>query len=126
LQPGARAVDTFMEAMSQRSIEQQATEVAVTHRVRRDLASLEAPPHFSAFLDALLDIEPRRTEPLFEELVSQDDLVFARAPERCDFEYYVGHRTVLSRRLRDVAEFLEFGPDERNLLLSRLHSIPAA
>ena len=77
-------------------------------------------------LDALLDIEPRRTEPLFEELVSQDDLVFARAPERCDFEYYVGHRTVLSRRLRDVAEFLEFGPDERNLLLSRLHSIPAA
>lgn len=85
-----------------------------------------APPHFSAFVDALFDIEPRRTDPVFAELVAHDDLVFARSPERCDFEYYVGHRNVLSRRLRDVAEFLEFGPDERNLLLARLAAIPAA
>jgi hypothetical protein len=112
--------------MSHHSIERQATEVAVTHRVRRELASLQAPPHFSAFLDALFEIEPRRTDQLFEELVAHDDLVFARAPERCDFEYFVGHRYVLSRRLRDVAEFLEFGPDERNLLLDRLQSIPRA
>ncbi len=108
----------------QHSIHAVAAEVVLASRLRREVAAVEAPPQFSATLDALLEIEPRRTAPSFAELAMRDDLIFARAEQRCDFEYFIGHRTVLASKLRDLAQFLELGPNERTFLLDRIENIP--
>jgi hypothetical protein len=110
--------------MQHHSIDSVAAEFVLASHVRREVATVEAPPQLSAALDLLLEIEPRRTEPKFAELAMDDDLVFARAEMRCDFEYFIGHRTVLASKLRDLAEFLELGPAERTFLLERLDTIP--
>ena len=126
LQFSPGAADTRVTMLG-RSVEQLANEVAVTHRVRRELAGLTGtPPQFTAFLDVLFDIETRRTEPAFADLIAHGDLVFARGEGRTDFEYYIGHRSVLERRLRDIAQFLEFGKVERDLMLGRLYDIADA
>jgi len=110
----------------QQSIDAVAAEFVLASHVRCEVARVVAPPQLSAALDLLLEIEPRRTEPQFVELTMNDDLVFARAETRCDFEYFIGHRTVLASKLRDLAEFLEFGPVERTFLLGRLDTITPA
>jgi hypothetical protein len=110
--------------MQHHSIDAVAAGYVLASRVRHEVASVEAPPQLSATLDLLLEIEPRRTQPKFAELTINDDLVFARAEKRCDFEYFIGHRTVLASKLRDLAEFLELGPAERTFLLERLDTIP--
>jgi hypothetical protein len=112
--------------MQYHSIDAVAAGFVLASRVRRDVAAVKAPPQLSAALDLMLEIEPRRTEPKFAELTIDDDLVFARAEQRCDFEYFIGHRSVLVSKLRDLAEFLEFGPAERTFLLERLDTIPNA
>jgi hypothetical protein len=100
-----------------------AAELAVGQRVRREVATFPASPQLTAVLDALLGIEPRRTEPAFGELGACDDLIFARALLRRDFEYFIGHRDAVAAKLRDVANYLELGRGERLFLLQRLQSI---
>ncbi|MBC5810458.1 MAG: hypothetical protein GIW95_06360 [Candidatus Eremiobacteraeota bacterium] len=101
-----------------------AAQVVRASRVRHEVAELTTLPQLSAALDLLLDIQPRRTKPHFAELAMADELVFARADGRSDFEYYVGHRTQINDKLLDIAEFLELGPEERSFLVDRLETIP--
>jgi len=102
-----------------------AQELALEQRLRREVLSLESTPQLTAALDVLIGIEPRRTEPAFAELAVLDEMVFARARTREDFEYFLGHRDHLADRLRDVANYLELGRAERELLVTRLAHVPA-
>jgi hypothetical protein len=103
----------------------QAEELALEQRLRREVISVESTPQLAATLDVLIGIEPRRTAPAFAELAVVDEMVFARARTHEEFEYFLGHRDNLAERLRDLANFLELGRGERELLAARLARIPA-
>jgi len=109
--------------MHHRSVDVTAADLALGQRVRREVTTFPASPQLTAVLDALLGIEPRRTEPAFGELGACDDLIFARALMRRDFEYFIGHRDALGEKLRDIANYLEFGREERAYLSNRLEAI---
>jgi hypothetical protein len=86
---------------------------AAVGRVRYHLSRLHTAPQFAAVLDCLFDLSPRRTDPIFEELVVVDDrLVFA------------GRRDQLVINLVGFVKHLGLGPREREFVLSRVDGIP--
>lgn len=98
---------------------------AAVGRVRYHLSRLHTAPQFAAVLDCLFDLSPRRTDPIFEELVVVDDrLVFARATGERTFRHFVGRRDQLVINLVGFVKHLGLGPREREFVLSRVDGIP--
>jgi hypothetical protein len=99
--------------------------LAATARLRYHLARLHTAPQFAAVLDCLFDLTPRRTDPMFEELVVVDDrLIFARATGERTFRHFVGRRDQLTINLVGFVRHLGLGTREREYVLSRVESIP--
>ena len=98
---------------------------ALTGRLRYHLARLHTAPQFAAVLDCLFDLTPRRTDPMFEELVIVDDrLIFARASGERSFRHFVGRRDQLTINLVGFVRHLGLGTQTREYVLSRIESIP--
>jgi hypothetical protein len=94
-------------------------------RVRYELSRLQTGPQFAAVLDCLFDLVPRRTDPIFEELVLVDDrLVFARATGERSFRHFVGRRDQLVINLLGFVKHLGLGTLEREFVLNRIDAIP--
>ena len=97
----------------------------VPGRMRYHLSRLHTAPQFAAVLDCLFDLTPRRTDPIFEELVIVDDrLVFARASGEHTFRHFVGRRDQLVINLVGFVKHLGLGTNEREYVLSRVDGIP--
>lgn len=97
----------------------------VPGRMRYHLSRLHTAPQFAAVLDCLFDLTPRRTDPIFEELVIVDDrLVFARASGEQTFRHFVGRRDQLVINLVGFVKHLGLGTNEREYVLSRVDGIP--
>jgi len=100
--------------------------LALTGRLRYQLSRLHTAPQFAAVLDCLFDLSPRRTDPIFEELVVVDDrLIFARATGERTFRHFVGRRDQLTINLVGFIRHLGLGNREREYVLSRIDSIPS-
>ena len=98
---------------------------AAVGRVRYQLSRLHTAPQFAAVLDCLFDLTPRRTDPIFEELVVVDDrLVFARATGERTFRHFVGRRDQLIINLVGFVKHLGLSSREREYVLSRVDGIP--
>jgi hypothetical protein len=115
----------MLSKMAFRLPEAKARELAAEQRLRREVVALASTPQFTATIDVLIGIEPRRTEPAFAELRVCDDLIFARARTQDDFRYFIGHRDVVAGKVRDMANYLELGRAERDLLAIRLATLPS-
>lgn len=97
---------------------------AAIDRMRYHLSRLQTGPQFAAVLDCLFELEPRRTEPVFDELVLVDDrLLFARAAGDSSFRHFVGRRDQLIVNLVGFVRHLGLGTSEREYVLSRVGSI---
>lgn len=92
--------------------------------MRYHLSRLATAPQFMAVLDCLFELAPRRTDPVFEELVLLDErLVFARMAGDESFRYYVGSRDELVVNLVGFVRHLGLGTIEREYVISRVESI---
>ena len=95
------------------------------NKLRYQLARLHTAPQFAAVLDCLFELTPRRTTPMFEELVVVDDrLVFARAAGERTFRHFVGRRDQLIINLVGFVRHLGFGTLEHEYVVNRVDSIP--
>jgi hypothetical protein len=107
------------------TMQAQSQSQAAVARMRYHLSRLHTAPQFAAVLDCLFDLNPRRTDPIFEELVVVDDrLVFARASGERGFRHFVGRRDQLIINLVGFVKHLGLGASEREFVLSRVESIP--
>jgi hypothetical protein len=98
---------------------------AVTGRLRYQLSRLHTAPQFAAVLDCLFDLTPRRTDPIFEELVVVDDrLVFARASGERTFRHFVGRQDQLIINLVGFVKHLGLSIVEREYVLDCVENIP--
>jgi len=92
--------------------------------LRYKLSRLHTAPQFAAVLDCLFDLTPRRTDPIFNELVIVDErLVFARAAGERTFRHFVGRRDQLVINLVGFVRHLGLGTLEREYVLSRIDAI---
>jgi hypothetical protein len=97
---------------------------AVARRVRYNVARLQTGPQFAAVLDAIFDVQPRRTDPGFVELVLVDDrLLFARGEGECSFKHFVGPLDELIINLAGFCRHMKYGPEERAYVLGRVDAI---
>ncbi len=95
-----------------------------TSRMRFHISRLQTRPQLAAVLDCLFDLDPKRTEPVIEELVLVDEkLVFARAQGEETFGHFVGRTDELLSDLLALVRHLKFGPAERDYVLTRVASI---
>jgi hypothetical protein len=98
---------------------------AAIERMRYHLSRLQTAPQFAAVLDCLFELQPRRTEPVFDELVLVDDrLLFARAAGETTFRHFVGRHDQLVVNLVGFVKHLRLGAHEREFVLSRVEGIP--
>ncbi len=94
-------------------------------RLRYALSRLHTAPQHTAVLDCLFNLYPRRTDPIFEELVVVDDrLIFARAAGETTFRHFVGRREALVLNVLGFVKHLGLGEREREYALSRIDGIP--
>ena len=95
-----------------------------TSRMRFHISRLQTRPQLAAVLDCLFNLDPKRTEPVIEELALVDEkLVFARAQGEEGFVHYVGRTDELLSDLLGLVRHLKFGPAEREYVLNRVASI---
>ena len=98
----------------------------VAPRIRSHFKRLIAGPQFTAVVDCVFDLVPRRTEPAFAELRVVDDcLVFARARGEKHFRHFVGRHDRLALDLLGFVTHLGLGADERAYVQSRIDAIPS-
>ena len=94
-------------------------------RLRYALSRLHTAPQHTAVLDCLFNLCPRRTDPVFEDLVVVDDrLVFARSAGESTFRHFVGRREALVLNVLGFVQHLGLGEREREYALSRIDGIP--
>jgi hypothetical protein len=95
-----------------------------TSRMRYHISRLQTRPQLAAVLDCLFDIDPKRTEPIIEELALVDEkLVFARAQGEEAFSHFVGRTDELLSDLLGLVRHLKFGAAEHDYVLTRVASI---
>jgi len=100
-----------------------ATQVAI-EKLRYSLSRLHTAPQHTAVIDCLFNLEPRRTNPIFEDLVLVDDrLIFAKAKDEKTFRHFVGRREALVLNLLGFVQHLGLGAIEREFVLSRIDGI---
>lgn len=94
-------------------------------RVRYHLSRLQTSPQFTAVLDCLFELSPRRTDPSFAELiVVADGLIFARKRGEPSFGYFVGRRDDLIVNLLGFVMHLRLGTSDRLYVLDCIDAIP--
>jgi len=97
--------------------------IPVDRRVAAKLNHWQTSEKFTAIIDVLADIRPRRTEPQgVDVIITGDARVFLARVDRTgeDRFHYIGSREDLEKNLRGLADAAKLTGEERSWLLGRV------
>lgn len=90
------------------------------------LASVKVSGKFTAMLDAILDIRPRRTSPALQSIIiTSDEIILGQVEGDIGMNEILGSYSDLSRNLKGVSEVAELNYQEVAVLASRIFALGA-